>query len=181
MSSKSSSLEKAITLARGFARGLNPVRLEAHGLMVALAELAVNVEKLFGIACHFEYTHSPLSYTTMPWRCIYRIVQSGLNNPPKHGKVGSSGSCLLPYLPICSKAVFVKNTDGNRGNNARKKPAPLLLILRTKKPTFIKMCFNYTLRFIAFYIAFSIYREYAIKKLEIAVLGEFQAKRGSTE
>jgi signal transduction histidine kinase len=48
-------IDQAITLTRGFARGLNPVRLEADGLMMALIELAANVERLFGITCTFEY------------------------------------------------------------------------------------------------------------------------------
>ena len=48
-------IDQAITMTRGFARGLNPVRLEADGFVFALSELSVNVEKRFGISCSFEY------------------------------------------------------------------------------------------------------------------------------
>jgi len=78
-------LDEAITLTRGFARGLNPVRLEAKGLMLALSELALTTEKLFGISCRFEYNQPlPITDNTAAIH-LYRIVQEALNNAIKHG------------------------------------------------------------------------------------------------
>ncbi len=79
-------IDQAITLTRGFARGLNPVRLEADGLMMALIELASNMEKLFGIACAFTYDRPILLSDNAAATHLYRIVQEALNNAIKHGK-----------------------------------------------------------------------------------------------
>lgn len=79
-------IDQAITLTRGFARGLNPVRLEADGLMMALAELASNVEKLFGITCCLEYENPVLIGDNAIATHLYRIAQEALNNAIKHGK-----------------------------------------------------------------------------------------------
>ncbi len=79
-------IDQAITLTRGFARGLNPVRLEADGLMMALIELASNMERLFGITCTFEYDFPVLMSDNAAATHLYRIVQEALNNAIKHGK-----------------------------------------------------------------------------------------------
>jgi len=79
-------IDQAITLTRGFARGLNPVRLEADGLMLALTELASNVEKLFGITCGLEYKDPVLIGDNAVATHLYRIAQEALNNAIKHGK-----------------------------------------------------------------------------------------------
>lgn len=96
-------LDQAITLTRGFARGLNPVRLEADGLMMALIELAANVEKLFGVACRFECDKPVLLSDNAVASHVYRIAQEALNNAIKHGKADiitialkqEGESCLL--------------------------------------------------------------------------------------
>jgi len=79
-------IDQAITLTRGFARGLNPVRLEADGLMMALIELASNVERFFGITCRFEYDAPVLMNDNAAATHLYRIAQEALNNAIKHGK-----------------------------------------------------------------------------------------------
>jgi signal transduction histidine kinase len=96
-------IDQAITLTRGFARGLNPVRLEADGLMMALIELASNVEKLFGVACRFECEKPVLLTDNAVASHVYRIAQEALNNAIKHGKADTititlrqdDGSCIL--------------------------------------------------------------------------------------
>ena len=82
-------IDQAITLTRGFARGLNPVRLEADGLMFALSELASNAERLFGIRCRFECEAPLLIDDGSTSNNLYRIVQEALNNSIKHGKADS--------------------------------------------------------------------------------------------
>ncbi len=79
-------IDQAITLTRSFARGLNPVRIEADGLIMALSELSVNVEKRFGISCSFEYSHQIQIDDNAVETHLYRIVQEALNNAIKHGK-----------------------------------------------------------------------------------------------
>jgi two-component system, LuxR family, sensor kinase FixL len=79
-------LDQAITLTRGFARGLNPVRLEADGFMMAVAELASNTGKFFHVNCRFEYNKPILIHDNATAAHLYRIVQEALNNAIKHGK-----------------------------------------------------------------------------------------------
>ncbi len=79
-------IDQAITLTRGFARGLNPVRLEADGLMNGLLELAANTERLFGIKCHVEFFEPVLLRDNGAALHLYRIVQEALSNAIKHGK-----------------------------------------------------------------------------------------------
>ena len=76
----------AIGQTRLLARGLSPVTLDSEGLMSALAELAVNTEKLFHLRCalvcpgvvqfadHAAATH------------LFRIAQEAVSNAIKHGK-----------------------------------------------------------------------------------------------
>jgi signal transduction histidine kinase len=79
-------IDEAITLTRGFARGLNPVTLEAEAFMVALSELAANTERLFGIRCRFECGRPILIDDNIVATHLYRIVQEALNNSIKHGR-----------------------------------------------------------------------------------------------
>ncbi|HOC45937.1 MAG TPA: histidine kinase, partial [Syntrophorhabdaceae bacterium] len=79
-------IDQAITLTRGFARGLNPVRLEADGLMMALIELTSNVERLFGVTCRFECDRPVFLSDDAVASHVYRIAQEALNNAIKHGK-----------------------------------------------------------------------------------------------
>ncbi|MBP7526629.1 MAG: sensor histidine kinase, partial [Syntrophorhabdaceae bacterium] len=110
-------IDQAITLTRGFARGLNPVRLEADGLMMALIELASNMEKLFGIACAFTYDRPILLSDNAAATHLYRIVQEALNNAIKHGKADKvtismkqdGDACVLT---IEDNGVGIGNTAG---------------------------------------------------------------------
>lgn len=79
-------IDQAITLTRGFARGLNPVMLDADGLMWALTELSSNTERLFGITCRFQSERPLLVQDNAVALHLYRIVQEALNNAIKHGK-----------------------------------------------------------------------------------------------
>jgi signal transduction histidine kinase len=79
-------IDDAITQTKGLARGLYPVRLEAHGLMMALSELSQNVEKLFGISCSFVYDQPVLIRDNIMAVHLYRIIQEAVNNGIKHGR-----------------------------------------------------------------------------------------------
>jgi len=80
-------IDQAITMTRGFARGLNTVRREAEGLRMALSSLAANMEKLFSISCPVIYEEEIQIPDPEAATHLYRIVQEALNNAIKHGKV----------------------------------------------------------------------------------------------
>jgi len=114
-------IDQAITLTRGFARGLNPVRLEADGFMHALTELASNAEKLFGISCTVEYNKPLLIYDDATSTHLYRIVQEALNNAIKHGKadrvtISLTGDNTVTMLMIKDNGIgFTKSHNQGRG------------------------------------------------------------------
>ena len=82
-------IDQAITLTKGYARGLNPVELEAEGLMVALTKLAENVRRLFGVTCTFSCEPPIFIHDNEMATHLYRIVQESINNAIKHGKAGT--------------------------------------------------------------------------------------------
>jgi signal transduction histidine kinase len=81
-------IDQAITLTRGFARGLNPVRLD-EGLRAALEELAANCGRLFGIRCSFESDEPIAVIDETTATHVYRIAQEALNNAVKHARANS--------------------------------------------------------------------------------------------
>ncbi|MBA4391326.1 MAG: hypothetical protein C0399_10365 [Syntrophus sp. (in: bacteria)] len=98
-------IDQAITLTRSFARGLNPVRFEADGLIMALSELTVNVEKRFGISCSFEYSQQIQIEDNAVETHLYRIVQEALNNAIKHGKAHTVAIKLHQDHNTCTLTV----------------------------------------------------------------------------
>lgn len=79
-------IDQAITLTKGYARGLNPVELQADGFMFALNKLSENVQRLFGVSCTFIYNTPIYIHDNEMATHLYRIVQEALNNSIKHGK-----------------------------------------------------------------------------------------------
>ena len=60
--------------------------LDEQGLATALARLAKNAERLFGITCTFEEIGSPLIYDANVATHLYRIAQEAVSNAVKHGR-----------------------------------------------------------------------------------------------
>ena len=79
-------VSNSVGLTRSLARGLNPVELEPAGLMVAIRELAGNVESMFGVECSFRCTKPVLVPDNMMAVHLYRIAQEAANNAVRHGK-----------------------------------------------------------------------------------------------
>lgn len=79
-------IKEADQQARGLARGLVPVELDANGLSTALQRLAANAERLFSIVCTFEPVGiSQLNDNTTATH-LYRIAQEAVSNAVKHGR-----------------------------------------------------------------------------------------------
>ena len=75
--------------ARGLARGLVPVDLDAKGLAAALRRFASNAERLFGIRCTFEEVGSALLHDNTAATHLYRIAQEAVSNAVKHGRASN--------------------------------------------------------------------------------------------
>jgi PAS domain S-box-containing protein len=79
-------VREAIVQTRALARGLSPVTLESEGLASALHEHAMNLERIFGIHCHFDYdTQVPVPNHAMATH-LFRLAQEAVSNAVKHGK-----------------------------------------------------------------------------------------------
>ncbi len=79
-------LGEAIDQARQLAHGLNPVRLEAEGLMTALQELAATIAALFSISCRFSCRRPVPVHQHETAGHVYRIAQEAIHNAITHGK-----------------------------------------------------------------------------------------------
>lgn len=79
-------IDQAITQARDLARGLQPVTLEAGGLVAALEALAGTIEEMFHISCMFISDGPCLVHDNIVATHLYRIAQEAVSNAIKHGK-----------------------------------------------------------------------------------------------
>jgi two-component system, NarL family, sensor histidine kinase NreB len=78
-----------IAQTRSLARGLSPFILESEGLISALRELAVGMEKLFGVNCNFVNDgQASISDQTVATH-LYRIAQEAVANAVKHGRASA--------------------------------------------------------------------------------------------
>ena len=79
-------IRQAIRETRRLARGLSPVTLEADSLMSALAELALNTEKMFRVRCEFNCPDPVKSDHHATATHLFRIAQEAISNAIKHGR-----------------------------------------------------------------------------------------------
>ena len=110
-------VEEAINLTRTFARGLQPVEMEAQGLMDGFQELARASSERFKISCEFECREPVLLDDTESSTQLYRIAQEAVTNAVKHGKAKSINVSLEKQ----QDAVTLTITDDGTGlpDNAR--------------------------------------------------------------
>lgn len=78
-------IEEAIAFARGVARGLAPVAMQADGLMQALEEFSNVTSEMYGIKSVFRCDSPVLVRSSAVAGHLYRIVQEAVNNAVKHG------------------------------------------------------------------------------------------------
>jgi PAS domain S-box-containing protein len=82
-------IRQAISEARGIATGLHPVKKESNATVVALQELAANIESMFRVHCVFICDPPVLIEDNNAATHIYRIAQEAVNNALRHGKARS--------------------------------------------------------------------------------------------
>jgi PAS domain S-box-containing protein len=79
-------LQQALADARGLARGLSPLNLEARGLRAALKDLATATRASHGVRCRVTCPDALLRDHPTGAAHIYRIVQEAVNNAVRHGR-----------------------------------------------------------------------------------------------
>jgi PAS domain S-box-containing protein len=111
-------VDDAITQARDLARGLQPVMLDANGLIVALKALAEKVEGMFHISCLFVCDGPCPIYDNTVATHLYRIAQEAISNAVKHGKARNVAVDLAVSedeirLTIKDDGIGLKRSSGN--------------------------------------------------------------------
>ena len=77
---------EGILMARGVARGIYPVDMEAEGLMMAFRELSASLTKWSKVVCVFEHDSPVLIEDATTATHLYRIAQEAVSNAIRHGK-----------------------------------------------------------------------------------------------
>ena len=79
-------VNQAVDESHRVARGLQPVEIEAEGLMYALQELAASTGRLFNVPCVFRFRKPVLIKDNVTAIHLYRIAQEAVTNAVKHAK-----------------------------------------------------------------------------------------------
>lgn len=76
----------AIAQTRNLAHGLDPIHVEANGLVAALRNLATQTRELFQVECVFACKHDHLNVNNQTGIAFYRIAQEAIQNAVRHGQ-----------------------------------------------------------------------------------------------
>jgi PAS domain S-box-containing protein len=79
-------IREAITQTRDLAKGLFPIELKTHGIVMALKKLALNTERLYRIGCRFSGETALHIHQESVSRHLYRIAQEAVFNAVKHSR-----------------------------------------------------------------------------------------------
>lgn len=79
-------IENSIRLSRQSARGLDPVAMDAEGLMLALEEVAATTTELFRVRCTFECESPVLIHDSEVAEHLFRIAQEAVRNAVAHSR-----------------------------------------------------------------------------------------------
>ncbi len=82
----SETLKQAGSSVRLLSRGLNPVEVDAQGLMSALNELTSRHNQIHGISCTFECPQPVQLSENQIATHLYRIAQEAISNAVRHGE-----------------------------------------------------------------------------------------------
>jgi PAS domain S-box-containing protein len=75
----------AIGQTRHLAHGLDPVEIEASGLVTALKSLAAEMRKVFNVECEIICNDEVLPVNAVTGFALYRITQEASHNATRHG------------------------------------------------------------------------------------------------
>ncbi len=76
----------AIAQTRNLAHGLDPIHVEANGLVAALRNLAAQTQALFQVECAFACHREHLDVYAQTGIAFYRIAQEAIQNAIRHGQ-----------------------------------------------------------------------------------------------
>ncbi|QEG38355.1 PAS domain S-box protein [Roseimaritima ulvae] len=78
--------KRALKQVRSLAQGLNPVNVDAQGLMSALSQMSRRVKDIYEVECEFRCERPVLLRDNQAATQLYRIAQEATTNAVKHGR-----------------------------------------------------------------------------------------------
>ena len=100
----------AIAQTRNLAHGLDPIHVEANGLVAALRKLATQTRELFQVECSFDCQRELLDVNTQTGIALYRIAQEAINNAVRHGQARQINvELVVDEAQLCLRII----DDGN--------------------------------------------------------------------
>ena len=104
-------IERGIELSHQLAKGLQPVDMQAGGLMEALEEFARATSSLFKISCKFECDSPVVIADLAVAENLYRIVQEATSNAIKHGRA----TTVVISLDDAEEGILLRIADNGSG------------------------------------------------------------------
>jgi two-component system, LuxR family, sensor kinase FixL len=104
-------MNTAIAQTRNLAHGLDPVHVEANGLVAALRNLAVQTRALFQVECTFACQREQLDVNAQTGIALYRITQESIHNAVRHGQARQ----ISVELTVNDTQLCLKVADNGRG------------------------------------------------------------------
>jgi len=101
----------AIAQTRNLAHGLDPIHVEANGLVAALRNLAAQTRDLFQVECAFACKREHLDVNTQTGIAFYRITQEAIHNAIRHGQARQ----INLELAVDDAHLYLKIFDNGKG------------------------------------------------------------------
>ncbi|HLY07011.1 MAG TPA: sensor histidine kinase [Rhizomicrobium sp.] len=113
-------IENSIRLSRQSARGLDPVAMDAEGLMLALEEVAATTTALFRVHCRFECESPVLIHDAEVAEHLFRIAQEAVRNAVAH----SRARIVSIRLETTEQGLELRIEDDGSGVDERARTSP---------------------------------------------------------
>jgi len=101
----------AIAQIRNLAHGLDPIHVEANGLVAALRNLAAQTRELFQVECAFACQREHLDVNAQTGIAFYRIAQEAIHNAIRHGQARQ----INVELAVDGMRLCLKIFDNGKG------------------------------------------------------------------
>ena len=111
-------MNTAIAQTRNLAHGLDPIHVEANGLVAALRKLTTQTRELFQVECIFACKQDYLNVNTQTGIALYRITQEAIQNAIRHGLARK----IDVELCVNQGQLCLKITDNGKGFSPEMQP-----------------------------------------------------------
>jgi two-component system sensor kinase FixL len=101
----------AIAQTRNLAHGLDPIHVEANGLVAALRNLSAQTRELFQVECAFACKREHLDVNAQTGIAFYRITQEAIHNAIHHGQARQ----IKVELAVDDAQLCLKIFDNGKG------------------------------------------------------------------